>query len=194
MDETHAIKSLKRVHDSAVNTEAAGANGVVTEFNDVLSRVKEQYPDNEFIQSVEEVQGVRRPTKMADAVKKVEIRTEQIADALELGKDFKRTTDDDDMPLITIEQSNSQTATQEVSQEVSVEAVMELIELDPQAQQNKEELKGLVEQFENELESDDPDSGTLRQLINDAKEYSTSVAAKLAMLALQSGAIGVLGL
>ena len=83
---------------------------------------------------------------------------------------------------------------QEANQEVSVESIIELIDLDPQIQNNKEEVKETVRQFNEELESDEPDSGRLRQFISDAKGYSTSVAAKLAMLGLQAGAVGILGL
>jgi len=49
-----------------------------------------------------------------------------------------------------------------------------------------------VDRFDEELTSDDPDPGTLSQLIQDAKEYSTSVAAKLGMLALQKGIVGII--
>lgn len=209
MDDEIAIKTLKRVHDSAVHAEQTEAPAIADQFNETLSSLKSEFPDKETIQSVEEVQASNRPQGMlkgASKIEKVKLKTEQIADTLGLGDDFDRPTDEDEMPAISLEyapsQENVQEAhqkanpemTQEAKQEVSVESIMELIELDPQVQGHQEEVKELVRQFEKELESDDPDNSTLRQFIADAKGYSTSVAAKLSMLGLQHGAIGILGL
>ncbi len=106
------------------------------------------------------------------------------------------------MPLLTLKYSPSQENRQNVHQEanpelnqnVNVESIIELVQLDPQVQNDREEMIELIKQFEKELNSENPDSGRLRQFIADAKEYSTSVAAKLAMLGLQHGAVGILGL
>ena len=158
---------------------------------------------------MEEVQASSRPRGMmkgASKIERVKLRTEQIADTLGLGDDFDRPTDEDEMPIISLEYAPSQEnvqrthqeanpkMTQEANQDVSVELIMQLIDLNPQVQGNQDEVKELVRRFEEELESENPDSGVLRQFIADAKEYSTSVAAKLAMLGLQHGAIGILGL
>lgn len=209
MDDKLAIKTLKRVHDSAVHGEQLEAPAIADQFNEALSSLKSEFPDNETIQSMDEVQASSRPqglAKGASKIEKVKLKTELIADALGLGDDFDRPTDEDEMPIISLEyapsQDNVQEAhqeanpemTQEANQEVSVESIMELIELDTQVQGNQEEVKELVRRFEEELESEDPDSGRLRQFIDDAKDYSTSVAAKLSMLGLQHGVIGILGL
>lgn len=209
MNDKLAIKTLKRVHDSAVHAEQLEAPAISDQFNEVLGSLKSEYPENETIQSMDEVRVSNRPKELAKGaskIEKVKLKTEQIADTLGLGDDFDRPTDEDEMPMISLEyapsQENVQEAhqeanpemTQEANQEVSVESIMELINLDPQVQGNQEEVKELVRRFKEELESDDPDSSTLRQFIADAKEYSTSVAAKLSMLGLQHGAIGILGL
>jgi hypothetical protein len=96
--------------------------------------------------------------------------------------------------MVIVQMENTQSSTQEVSQSVTIESVVELIKHDPQAQAHQEELREIAEEFNNELESDDRDEGVLRRYIEEAKQYSTSVAAKLSMLALQNGAIGILGL
>lgn len=209
MDDKLAIKTLKRVHDSAVHAEQTEAPAIADQFNEALSKLKSEYPDNETIQSMDEVQASSRPRgimKGASKIERVKLNTEQIADALGLGDDFDRPTDEGEMPVISLKyapsQENVQEAhqeanpeiSQEASQEVSVESIMQLIDLDPQVQGNQENVKQLVRRFEEELDSEYPDSGTLRQLIADAKDYSVSVAAKLAMLGLQHGAIGILGL
>jgi hypothetical protein len=209
MDDELAIKTLKRVHDSAVHAKQTEAPAIADQFNEVLSSLKSEFPDNEMIQSMEEVQASSRPQEMmkgASKIEKIKLKTEQIADTLGLGDDFDRPTDEDEMPIISLEYAPSQESiqevrqeanpemTQEANQEVSVESIMQLVELDPQVQGHQEEVKELVRQFEEELKSDEPDGSTLRQFIADAKEYSTSVAAKLSMLGLQHGAIDILGL
>ncbi|OYR88230.1 hypothetical protein DJ71_05020 [Halorubrum sp. E3] len=96
----------------------------------------------------------------------------------------------DQMVMVTVDQ----TSKQEVNQEVTVESIMELIDADPTVQGDKGDLKDLVEEFEAELSKDDVDEGQLRQFVQKAKDYSTSVAAKMSIRALQAGAVGVLGL
>lgn len=86
--------------------------------------------------------------------------------------------------MVIVQMESTQSSQQEVSQSVSIESVVELIKHDPQAQANQEELHELAEKFNEELKSDNCDEGVLHQYIEDAKQYSTSVAAKLSMLAL----------
>lgn len=202
MDEEYAIKTLKRIHDSAVRADEDGAPAVVDQYNEAVELLQSEFPDNDVIQDIDKITAaVRTPKVPTDeetiretiALEKVKFKTEQIADALDLGEGFERPTEEGEMQKIVIEQHSSQSNQQEVSQEVNVESVMTLIDHDPQVQQDKEEVKELVRRFEKELEGD-ADPGTLRQFIADAKEYSTGVAAKMAMLALQHGAVGVLGL
>lgn len=202
MDEEYAIKTLKRVHDSAVRADENGAKAVVEQFNETVELLQSEYPDNDVIHGIDEIiANIGTPVVATDdewmkqpiALEKVKLKTEQMADALDLGEGFDRPTAEGEMQKIVIEQHSSQSNQQEVSQEVSVESVMTLIDHDPQVQRDKEEVKDLVRRFEEELEGD-ADPGTLRQFIADAKEYSTGVAAKMAMLALQHGAVGVLGL
>ena len=71
---------------------------------------------------------------------------------------------------------------------------MQLIDVDPTVQGNRADLRGIVEEFEEELDKEDSDEGRLRQFIEEAKEYSTSVAAKMGIQALQAGVTGVLSL
>ena len=92
--------------------------------------------------------------------------------------------------MVSVEQES----TQEVDQEVTVESIMQLIDVDPTVQGNRDELKKVVTEFEEELEKESSDEGQLRQFIEEAKDYSTSVAAKMGIQALQAGVTGVLAL
>lgn len=216
MDQTYAIKTLKRVYDSAVQAESSEASTIVEHYNDTLDLLKPEFPENRVIQSKEKItakvgfppmsfsgvaKGGKSPRRSqsnteyigkAKALEQVKFRTEQIADSIGLGDGFTRQTDFEEMPMITIEQTTTQETSQDLSQDVSIETIQQLIDLDPQVQQEKGEVRDLVDRFDEELNSDDPDPGTLSQLIQDAKEYSTSVAAKLGMLALQKGIVGII--
>lgn len=200
MDDVYAIKTLKRVHDAAIQADEDAAPTVVEQYNEAVDLIQSEYEDNPPVQNIDKITSKvytpitptdRAYITEANALEKVKLKTEQIADALELGEGFERPSAEDEMQRIVIQQNASQQ--QEVTQEVTVESVMELIDLDPQAQANREELEEIVRQFEEELEGD-TDPNTLRQFVNDAKGYSTSVAAKLAMMALQNGAVDILGL
>jgi hypothetical protein len=209
-------KTLKRVYDSAVQAETSEASTVVEHHNEALALLKTEFPENEVIQSKEKItanvgfppmsiSGLAKSGKSprvsrsdgeyvskAKALERVKFRTEQIADSIGLGDGFTRQTDSEKMAMITIEQTAAQDVSQDVAQDVSIETIQQLIDLDPQVQQNKADVCDLVDRFDEELTSDDPDPGTLSQLIQEAKEYSTSVAAKLGMLALQKGIVGII--
>jgi len=202
MDEAYAIKTLKRVHDAAIQADEEGTVAVVDQYNEALELLQSEYPDNSRISGFEKITAnigkavvpteeeyMQKPV----ALEKVKLKTEQIADVLDLGDGFERPADESGMQQIVIEQNSSQSNTQEVNQDISFEAVMQLIEYDPQVQQNKDEVEELVKEFQEELEKEDCDPDVLRKLISEVKDYSASVGAKLAMLALQKGVVGILG-
>jgi len=128
MDDKLAIKTLKRVHDSAVHAEQTEAPAIADQFNEVLSSLKSEFPDNETIQSMEEVQASSRPQglmKGSSKIEKVKLKTEQIADTLGLGDDFDRPTKEDEMPMISLEYAPSQENIQEAHQEANPEMTQE---------------------------------------------------------------------
>lgn len=215
MDQSFWIRELgrlfKRSSESIRSNDSEGIKVLVEDFNEALSNLKEEYPENPIITSTDAVDPTEEKFLMGtvdhhgnsstatyegtreEALYEIRSNCERIANSLgyELPDDSS-SSDADQMVVVQME--NTQSAKQEVSQEVTVESVMELIEHDPQAQANKGELQEITEQFDEELESENPSEDTLRQYIRDAKSYSTTVAAKLSMLALQKGAIGILGL
>lgn len=54
-------------------------------------------------------------------------------------------------------------------------------------QDEKAELHELVEKFEQELESENPDAVELRDVIDSAKSFSSQLAMKMAMMAFERG-------
>lgn len=96
------------------------------------------------------------------------------------------------MTIVAVD--NTQNAQQSISNEVTVESTLELVEHLSRRSEIKEELRNLIQQYQEEITQDEPDKSLLRRLIGNAKEKSPELAANLGMLALQQGLIGVLNL
>jgi hypothetical protein len=206
------ISELGRIYERSTeaieNSHEDAIEPLAEEFNYTLSELKDGFQDNEIIASTDPVEGrtegtyesrgntsVMVPSRRRDeALHEIRSRCERMANALNYELPELESGDGSSNRMVMVSVDSNQEVQQEVSQEVTVESVMELIELDPQAKAHQDELREITEKFNEELENNETDSGKLRQFIEDAKQYSTSVAAKLAMLALQAGAIGVLGL
>ena len=210
MDADYWIGELGRLYERSSEAIDEGHGNAVEpltdEFNEALDRLKKEFSDNEIVSSTDPVDAytedqssssggmvtIAPPTRRDEALHEIRSRCEKIANALdyELPKRDSGSRRADQMGMVSVEQES----TQEVDQEVTVESIMQLIDVDPTVQGNRDDLKELVEEFEEELDKGDSDEGRLRQFIEEAKEYSTSVAAKMAVQALQAGAIGVLAL
>jgi len=197
---------FERSSEAIRNEQSNAVEPLSEEFNEALEELKKQYPENEIVSSIDPVDGrtesysdtsgstsVFAPSRRRDeALHEIRSRSEKMANALdyELPEWESGGRNADQMVMVSVEQE----ASQEANQNVSVESIMQLIDIDPQAQGDKEELKEIVRNFEETLEQDSRDEGSLRQFIKEAKDHSTSVAAKMAVRALQAGAVGVLGL
>lgn len=210
MDADYWIGELGRLYERSSEAIDEGHSNAVEplteEFNEALDRLREEFPDNEIVTSTDHVDAytedqsgssgsvvtIAPPTRRDEALHEIRSRCEKIANALdyELPERESGSMRADQMVMVSVEQES----TQEVDQEVTVESIMQLIDVDPTVQGSRDELKELVEEFEEELDKGDSDESRLRQFIGEAKEYSTSVAAKMAIQALQAGAIGVLAL
>lgn len=155
-----------------------------------MEEFQEQYPDDDIVQSVERVeipimQGRRTPEQIGD----IKLNVLRLADRLDINTDdFGSDTGGGPRNVVRVEQHQS------VENESTMETIMQLVDVDPQVQDNRDEIRDFVERFEDELEKDNPDEGVLRQLIEDVKQHSTSVAAKKAVRALQAGTVGILAL
>ncbi|WP_266080626.1 hypothetical protein [Haladaptatus caseinilyticus] len=206
------ISELGRIFErstEAIENEYQDATEPLAEdFNRVLLKLQDEFKDNEIIIDTKQVEGRTEggsvntpefstyiPSKRRDeALHEIRSGCERIANALDYELPERKNGNDTTNRMVMVSVDSNQNVQQEVNQQVTIESIMELIQLDPQAAAYQDELQEITEQFDDELESDDPDPGRLRQFIDDAKGYSTSVAAKLAMLGLQAGAIDILGL
>lgn len=210
MDTDYWIGELGRLYERSSEAIDEGYSDAVEplteEFNEALERLQEEFPDNKIVVNTDPVDAytednsgssgsmvvISPPRRRDEALHEIRSRCEKIANALgyELPERESGGRQANQMVMVSVEQES----TQEVEQEVTMESIMQLLDIDPQVQGNRDEVKDLVERFEEELGADDPDEGRLRQFIEEAKQYSTSVAAKMAIRALQAGAIGVLAL
>lgn len=119
-------------------------------------------------------------------LQEIKIGVTTIADAIGLDiDDFHRVAATETIPVIQITQQQVQR--QSASQSVTVEQLYDDVEDRMASKEEIEELRDLVEQLEAELDSEDPDQGKVRNLINSAKTFSSQLAMKMAMLALERG-------
>jgi len=193
-EEEYLIKSLQRIYDEVdevIEKERYEvARSVSKRYNEVLEQFKAQYPDDEVVQSVERVEipimmGRRTPENVGD----IRFNVLTLADRLDINTDdFGSDSSGGPQNVVRVEQNQS------MEQEVTMELIMQLIDVDPQVQGSRDEVKELLREFEDELSREDPEPSVLRQFIKEMREYSTSVAAKMAIRALQAGVVGVLAL
>jgi hypothetical protein len=177
--------------NSAEGEDGAGAHS--EQFNRALEQLKGEYPDNEFVQGMDKARTPSRRNPVADKGinQSVKSKCGQLADAL--GYDLPTTELESVDELTVISMANEQVSEQTANQQLSFEQVNQMVQLTPLGSNESEELKDIVQEFEDELDGD-KDPGTLRELLKKAEEYSTDVAAKLAMLCLKKGVTGILNL
>lgn len=205
MVDTYLLRSIKRVHDEcerALQEENYKVNqSLANRFNDILEKYKTEYPDNHRIQEIEEIEGVsvgRGPGRVQsamDRVQEVKLATLKITDLLELDtQDFEELSQSDKFAVINVNQEQTQEQEQTQAQWVTVENILNDIDGMMTAPEDKEELKDLVREFEEELDSDDPEPSRLQRIIAKVKGYSDDIAKKLIMMATQRGVYILLGL
>lgn len=190
MDKQKWIAQLGRLYTEVEAVDkGAGAPQYKDQFNRVLSKLKDEFPDNEFVQNTEPV--TIGSFGQWNANQEIKMKCGQLADVLGYDVPETRLESSGDMTVITMaaEQSNEQS----MSQEVSINQAIKMANYIPLAEDKKEELQDVIHQFDDELNGD-RDPGALRKLISEAEKYSTDVAAKLAMLALRKGVTAVLNL
>lgn len=191
MNEEYYVKSLKRLYDEADKIQQRenhiSSPGVLETYNELLPELQQEFPDNEVIQSMEEVTvstslrgGV--PVDNLPKMQKVKMNTLRMADALGVEvEDFERRASAEGMTVIHVTQSVEQ------SVDVSIEGVMQIVNNLPREETEKDELREIVELYQEEMQSESPDASKMRDLIDRAREYSKDVAVKLAMVGLQKG-------
>jgi hypothetical protein len=203
MVDTYLVRQLKRVHDQAAETlnvkEPTSSETIADRFNELLEDFQEEYPDQERLQSIETVEGVNASLNRPRAIepanesrRQVKLRTEQIADIFELDVgDFADVDGGDEMQPIVIEQNTDVSQNTEISQTIEYTQLIERVDSAMMADDDREELKTLIREFQDELEEGDPDESRLRDLVGRAKGIGsgvgTQVAAKLTMHGLEAG-------
>lgn len=199
------IAELSRIFQrssDAINSDRVDAAGdLEQDFNSMLDNIKRQYPDDELIQSTDSVdrseseyRTIQRMSR--DLLHNVRNRSERLALRLDVEVEEPQSNSDDqsieDTTVFNIE--NNQEVSQSTDTEVNVESTIRLIESGPWNQDITQELRDIFEEFQSEMDNEDPNQSRLRQLIQRAGEHSTDVAAKMGVMALKSALVGVLGL
>lgn len=203
MIDSYLVRSLKRVHDQAAETlevkEPTSSESIAERFNQVLKEFQSEYPDNERLGQIDPVEGTKASirnissSEMANEdLRKIKLRTEQIADLFELDvTDFEQVDEVTEMRPIVIQQNTEVSQETEVSQSVEYTQLIDQVDQAMLSPKDAENLKDLIHEFQNEVESDETDESRLRNLANRAKQYGagvgTQVGVKLTMAGLQAG-------
>lgn len=199
MVETYQLRSLKRVHDEcerALREDNYRVNqSIANRFNEVLDDFKEECPEDDRIQAISEVEGVsvgsslhRGSERALDTIQEIKLETLKIADTLDYDTaDFEEISHGDEFAVINVQQEQGQAQAQAQTQRVSVEQIFEDIDGLMMSSADRDELRELVQEFDEEVGDDDPDHGHLRDLATTAADYSDDVARKLIMLATERG-------
>lgn len=203
MVDSYLVRSLKRVHDQAAETlevtEPTSSESIAERFNQVLEEFQSEYPDNERLGAIEPVEGTRASIRRLGTVesanedlRKIKLRTEQIADIFELDvADFEQLDETTEIRPIVIEQHTEVSQETEVSQSVEYTQIIEQVDQAMLSAEDAETLKDIIREFEDEIEKEDTDESRLRDLAGRAKQFGAGigiqVAAKLTMAGLQAG-------
>lgn len=190
MDEQYYVKSLKRLYDEADKSQRRedyqAANAIIKTHNELLPELTEEFPNNGVIQSMEKIDFRKTHRGVAPEnireVQTVKMNALRMADSLGVEvNDFEKQVSEDGMTVIHVNQSVNQ------SVDASYEVVNQLVNNLPRDETEKEELREIVDQYKEETQSESPDSSVLRDLIDEAREYSKDVAVKLAIIGLNKG-------
>ncbi|QCS43627.1 hypothetical protein [Natrinema versiforme] len=205
------ISELGRLYErstEAIDNEQSDAiEPLADEFNETLSQLKEEFPDNPIVTSTDPVEAYTEGTsgKMAgmdayapprrrdEALHEIRSRCEKMANAIGFELPELETGSRSPNRMVMVSVDSRQETTQEVHQDVTVESIQNMIQTLPRATEEKEELQELLGEFRAEVEGEQ-DEPRLRQILSKANEISSDVATQMAVLGLTHGATSVLGL
>lgn len=196
MEEKKWIAQLGRLYKEVSDTEdGEGAKEYAEQFNRTLSNLQESFPEEDFVQNTTPVdKDVVYTGDKIDLNKEIQLKCGQLADVLGYDLPESDLQDAENINIISLKNSQAQKADQTTHQENSIEIALEMVNYTTLNQKNREELKEIIHEFENELHKDNPDSTALQDLLKSAKTYSVDVSAKLAMMALGEGIIDIIDL
>lgn len=194
------IGQLGRIYKEANSHEGAtGVTPLAEQFNEVLESLKEEFSSNEVVQSTETIDVPPKSVSPGDVNAKkgirdeIQIKSGQLADALGYNLP-EENLQHQETPMNVVHVNQEQTSNQTVQQTVTVESTMKLINHLSRDADATDELREIVNKFQEELETGEPDESHLRTFIKQAGKKSPEVAANLGILALQRGIIDILGL
>ncbi|KZN23692.1 hypothetical protein A4G99_12515 [Haladaptatus sp. R4] len=184
----YLAKTLKRLFDECQSAQNRGDTHnvgtiLVKEFNELLEQYQQEYPENTVIQSISVVEMSGRHSSIhPQDVQQVKQNCLKIADVLSMDtNDFREPANSDSFATIHLQQN------QQVEQSVGIENIIEMVDMQPMMDDEKEELRDLVEQYQDEMEEDNPDASRLQELYERAKGYSEQIALQLGAYALKRG-------
>lgn len=188
MDSEYLTKTLKRIYDECQRAqddddEQSVGKTLIKNFNELLEQFKSEYPQQDVIQSIDTVEtsGAYGRAHHQD-VQQVKLNALKIADSLGLDtEDFRQDSPSDNLATINIRQEQS------VNQTVDVDTLIKQVDNRMMSEPDKEELKKIIQDYEEELDSNSPDKSTLEELIDKAREKSPDIALKLGMAGLEKG-------
>ena len=217
-NEKYVFRQAKRIYDNCATSQengtmASDGGGLAEAYNDLLDRAQTEFPDNEIVQSLDEVHPSGDIIQKSTAVQQVKSKTSSLAAAIGIDVGDLETQQNDELQPITIsvdqavdqaqdmeqspdisqsqDQEADQQQTQKQQQYVDIEIILEDIGRETLPPDEKEDLREIVREYEQELEGD-RDSSRLQELLARAKQYSSSVTSKLGILGLQYGVTGIL--
>jgi len=188
VNDEYLAKTLKRIYDECQraqdsNDERNVGKTLISEFNDLLEQYQETYSGHTVIQSIDPVStsGARGSAHPQD-VQEIKLNTLKIADSLGLDTDdFQDPSSSETLTTINIQQQ------QAVNQSVTINNLLKQVDNRMMSEPDKEELKEIIREYEAELESNNPNKSMLQDLLEKARDYSTDIALKLGMKALERG-------
>lgn len=202
-DEEFIISSLKRIYDECeevldtINVQGQALlrfPGIAEKYNETLGLVKDQYVDEDIIQNLESIEPkepVNSKSTYSDNYRKLEsikINTMTMADYIGVEmKNFQSSPSTDGYPEIKLIQKTN------VDQSVNLENIHEVIERTPLKEVERQELRDVFEEYQNEVEKRNPDKSKLKNLYKKMAGYSETIALQAGAYALQRGIDIVLG-
>ncbi|MWV65657.1 hypothetical protein GRS48_12625 [Halorubrum sp. JWXQ-INN 858] len=174
---------------------------IINRFNHVLDEVQRDHPDNQTVQNVEKAEPTGAgivagapPRPRADDLQRVKFRLETLSDALGFNiHGFPQPVQQPQpaqtpagQPNIIVNNYQNQSQQQSATQTITVEEIRREVEDGEFSDDERERLLELLDEFSDELESEDPDEGRLRDAVNSAKALSLDVGAKMLYLALEN--------
>jgi len=188
METEQWISKIGRLHEECLRDDAVDSSLILRErFNDLLDSIQSDYPKNESVQNIEPITERLTPATPAQ----IRLRCGELADALGYDLPSSNSEENDRFSIQVIQKQSSE---QTVEQSVTVDQTAVLIDNLARSNDVKDDLTGLLEEFEEEIEKEESDGGVLRDILKSVYEKSPEVAANMAMIGLQKGILGILDL